>query len=97
MPREAKAKTQDRVLVFAEGRQAEEAKRAGADIVGGPEIIDGVRDTCLRSVFKPELPMQSPGGKWALQRYNVPVHHSTHTRHYTQTGQNIGTQRFDAI
>ena len=43
LPRQAKAKTKDRVLVFAEGRQAEEAKHAGADIVGGTELIEGVR------------------------------------------------------
>ncbi|TFK77520.1 ribosomal protein L1 [Pluteus cervinus] len=42
LPREAKAKTEDKILVFAEGRQAEEAKRAGAHIVGGPELVDGV-------------------------------------------------------
>lgn len=41
-PREAKAKGEDRILVFAEGRQAEEAKRAGADVVGGLELVDGV-------------------------------------------------------
>lgn len=42
LPREAKSVSKDRILVFAEGRQAEEAKRAGADIVGGPELVDGV-------------------------------------------------------
>lgn len=42
-PREPKPKAKDRILVFAEGRAAEEAKRAGADIVGGLELIDGVR------------------------------------------------------
>ncbi|KZT08625.1 ribosomal protein L1 [Laetiporus sulphureus 93-53] len=42
LPREAKAKTKDRILVFAEGKQAEEARNAGADIVGGPELVDGV-------------------------------------------------------
>lgn len=42
LPREAKPKTEDKILVFAEGRQAEEAKKAGAHIVGGPELIDGV-------------------------------------------------------
>jgi large subunit ribosomal protein L1 len=41
-PREAKPKTEDRILVFAEGRQADEAKRAGAHIVGGLELVDGV-------------------------------------------------------
>ena len=42
LPREAKTKTKDRVFVFAEGRQAEEAKRAGAEFVGGTELIDAV-------------------------------------------------------
>lgn len=42
LPREAKAKPKDRVLVFAEGRQADEAKRAGAEFVGGTELIEGV-------------------------------------------------------
>ena len=52
LPREVKAKTKDRVLVFAEGRQAEEAKRAGADFVGGTELIEGVSLlTCFSPVF----------------------------------------------
>lgn len=42
LPREAKARVEDKVLVFAEGRQAEEAKKAGAHIVGGVELIDGI-------------------------------------------------------
>ncbi|KAF8079066.1 ribosomal protein L1-like protein [Lyophyllum atratum] len=42
LPREAKAMSEDKILVFAEGRQAEEAKRAGAHFVGGPELIDGI-------------------------------------------------------
>ncbi|EPQ61420.1 hypothetical protein GLOTRDRAFT_123899 [Gloeophyllum trabeum ATCC 11539] len=42
LPREAKQKARDKILVFAEGRQADEAKKAGADIVGGPELIEGV-------------------------------------------------------
>ncbi|PCH34123.1 ribosomal protein L1 [Wolfiporia cocos MD-104 SS10] len=42
LPREAKETTRDRILVFAEGKQAEEAKQAGADIVGGLELVDGV-------------------------------------------------------
>ncbi|KAK2461489.1 hypothetical protein APHAL10511_005952 [Amanita phalloides] len=42
LPREAKPKTEDIILVFAEGRLAEEAKKAGAHIVGGPELIEGV-------------------------------------------------------
>jgi large subunit ribosomal protein L1 len=43
LPREAKPKSEDKILVFAEGRQAEDAKKAGAHIVGGPELIDAVR------------------------------------------------------
>ncbi|KAF9486378.1 ribosomal protein L1 [Pholiota conissans] len=42
LPREAKPKAEDKILVFAEGRQAEDAKRAGAHIVGGPELIEGI-------------------------------------------------------
>ncbi|KAI0068028.1 ribosomal protein L1 [Artomyces pyxidatus] len=42
LPREPKAKEKDRILVFAEGRAAEDAKKAGADIVGGAELVDGV-------------------------------------------------------
>lgn len=46
-PKEPKPRTKDRILVFAEGRAAEEAKRAGADIVGGLELIDGVHSSLL--------------------------------------------------
>lgn len=46
LPREAKKKDRDRILVFAEGRAAEEARRAGADIVGGPEMVDAVSTCC---------------------------------------------------
>lgn len=42
-PKEPKPKTKDRILVFAEGRAAEDARRAGADIVGGLELVEGVR------------------------------------------------------
>lgn len=47
LPREPKAKTEDRILVFAEGKAADEARRAGAAIVGGPELIEGVRAQIL--------------------------------------------------
>lgn len=40
--REAKSQTKDTILVFAEGRQAEDAKRAGAQVVGGIELIEPV-------------------------------------------------------
>ncbi|KAH9949374.1 ribosomal protein L1 [Amylocystis lapponica] len=42
LPRATKEGHRDRILVFAEGQQAEEARKAGADIVGGLELIDGV-------------------------------------------------------
>ncbi|KAH9997794.1 ribosomal protein L1-like protein [Russula compacta] len=42
LSREPKAKPKDKVLVFADGKTAEEAKRAGADIVGGAELIEAV-------------------------------------------------------
>ncbi|KAG6334023.1 hypothetical protein ID866_5066 [Astraeus odoratus] len=42
LPREAKAKKENRILVFAEGRQAEEARRAGAHVVGGLELVESV-------------------------------------------------------
>jgi large subunit ribosomal protein L1 len=42
LPREAKPMNEDKILVFAEGRQAEEAKKAGAHIIGGTELIDGI-------------------------------------------------------
>lgn len=47
LPRQTKEQSKDRILVFAEGRQAEEAKKAGADIVGGLELVEGVRISFL--------------------------------------------------
>ena len=41
-PREAKPRSEEQILVFAEGRQGEDAKRAGAYIVGGLELVDDV-------------------------------------------------------
>lgn len=43
LPREPKPKPKDKVLVFADGKAVEEAKRAGADIVGGAELVEAVR------------------------------------------------------
>lgn len=42
-PREAKPKRQDKILVFASGELAQQARDSGADIVGGEELIEGVR------------------------------------------------------
>ncbi|KAJ7070609.1 ribosomal protein L1-like protein [Mycena amicta] len=49
IPFEPKPKAEDTIMVFAEGRQAEEAKRAGAQIVGGAELIEGVLNGRLRA------------------------------------------------
>lgn len=43
LPREAKPRKEYRILVFADGRQADEAKKAGAHVVGGLELVDAVR------------------------------------------------------
>ncbi len=48
LPREPKSKTEQTILVFAEGRQADDAKRAGAHIIGGIELCDGVCLSYLR-------------------------------------------------
>jgi large subunit ribosomal protein L1 len=42
LPFEPKAKPKDTVLVFADGDDAVEAKKAGVDIVGGVELIEPV-------------------------------------------------------
>ncbi|KAJ6623096.1 ribosomal protein L1-like protein [Mycena sp. CBHHK59/15] len=49
MPREPKPRPEDTILVFAEGRQAEEAKRAGAHIVGSTELIDGILNNRIKA------------------------------------------------
>ncbi|KAK7058620.1 hypothetical protein VNI00_002256 [Paramarasmius palmivorus] len=48
LPKTAKAGAEETIVVFAEGRQAEEAKKAGAHIVGGPELIDGILSNRIR-------------------------------------------------
>jgi large subunit ribosomal protein L1 len=44
-PFEPKTKQRDTVLVFADGDDAIEAKKAGADIVGGVELVEPVSDS----------------------------------------------------
>ncbi|KAI1794007.1 ribosomal protein L1 [Ganoderma leucocontextum] len=64
LPRQTKEQSKDRVLVFAEGRQAEEAKKAGADIVGGLELVEGIISgryqatmfLCSRTLIRPITP-----------------------------------------
>lgn len=45
LPREAKKSSEEKIVVFAEGKIAEEAKKAGADVVGGPELIEPVSNS----------------------------------------------------
>lgn len=54
-PREPTARPEERVLVFAEGREAEEAKRAGAYVVGGLELVDDV-SSLLNTLFSRLIP-----------------------------------------
>ncbi|ESK96207.1 50s ribosomal protein l1 [Moniliophthora roreri MCA 2997] len=49
LPKTAKAGAEETILVFAEGRQAEEARKAGAHVVGGPELIDGILSSRIRA------------------------------------------------
>lgn len=58
LPREAKPKAEETILVFAEGRLADEARRAGAHIVGGLDLVDKVRSSihsCIRNTAKRSL------------------------------------------
>ncbi|KAH6916650.1 50S ribosomal protein L1 [Coprinopsis sp. MPI-PUGE-AT-0042] len=48
LPREAKKSSEERIVVFAEGKIAEEAKKAGADVVGGPELIEPILQNRIR-------------------------------------------------
>lgn len=48
LPREAKSSKDEKILVFADGKQAEEAKKAGADFVGGLELCDAVLSNRIR-------------------------------------------------
>ncbi|KAK0233787.1 ribosomal protein L1-like protein [Armillaria fumosa] len=49
LPKEATNAAEDIVCVFAEGRQADDAKRAGAHIVGGIELIEGIVSNRIRA------------------------------------------------
>ncbi|TEB38686.1 ribosomal protein L1 [Coprinellus micaceus] len=48
LPREAKPSPDEKILVFAEGKKAEEAKKAGADIVGGLELCEAILSNRIR-------------------------------------------------
>ncbi|KAJ3826098.1 ribosomal protein L1-like protein [Lentinula raphanica] len=44
-----KARAEEKILVFTEGRQAEEAKKAGAQTVGGIEFNEGILNNRVRA------------------------------------------------
>lgn len=73
LPRETKAQAKDRILVFAEGRQAEEAKKAGADIVGGLELVEGVRLVSKYACSAYPLSLCETDNQWPLPGYPLPV------------------------
>lgn len=47
LPREAKPTKEDKILVFADGKSAKEARDAGAHYIGGEEMIEGVSPMVL--------------------------------------------------
>lgn len=49
LPREAKPPKEDKILVFAEGKKADEARKAGAHIVGGLELVEGIANNRIRA------------------------------------------------
>ncbi|TFK26730.1 50S ribosomal protein L1 [Coprinopsis marcescibilis] len=57
LPRQAKASADEKLVVFAEGKLAEEAKKAGADVVGGLELIEQI----LSNKLRPTTVLCTPG------------------------------------
>lgn len=51
LPREVKARQKDVIVVFAEGAKADEARSAGATIVGGTELIDGLANGTTKATI----------------------------------------------
>ncbi|EJD45754.1 ribosomal protein L1 [Auricularia subglabra TFB-10046 SS5] len=48
LPREPKERKKDTIMVFADGKKAEDARKVGADFVGGTEMIDELISGRLR-------------------------------------------------
>ncbi|KIY46339.1 ribosomal protein L1 [Fistulina hepatica ATCC 64428] len=63
-PRDAKPKAEETIVVFAEGKQAGDAKRAGATKVGGMELVEDILNSkvrpttvlCTSALIKPITP-----------------------------------------
>lgn len=83
LPREAKPKSEDNILVFAEGRQAEEAKKAGAHIVGGTELIDSVGYHSLYAESLDADRRYNTDCQWPRTGNDYLVRSSSHQSHYS--------------
>jgi hypothetical protein len=93
-PREAKPRSEERILVFAEGRQADEAKRAGAHIVGGLELVDDVSSFSKTVVFTSYF---FPGHQWASQPDHNPLCAESPSFDYTKTRPSARPKRTYAL
>jgi hypothetical protein len=82
IPREPKPRAEDTIMVFAEGQQADEAKRAGAQIVGGTELIEGVG--VISSVYEWTMIFIHVGPHRPSESKHHIVHAGTHPRHHPQ-------------
>ena len=97
LPRETKAQTKDRILVFAEGRQAEEAKKAGADIVGGLELVEGVSLVFVAVLGHELIEGGSPDHQRPSPSYYVPLFSLPHPWHHPKAWTCAWSPGFDAF
>jgi hypothetical protein len=95
LPRQVKEKQRDIVAVFAEGRQADEAKRAGADHVGGAELADAVR-TAVRVTLR-KLIDTTTGRERSCSSYHLPLYTLPPPNHYSQVGSYPWSPWFNAF
>ena len=95
MPREAKPKREDKILVFADGKLAQEAREAGAHIVGGEELIEGV--CCISPPFHLHLQPSLSGYQWQISSHHSTMQLRSYSYYHTQTGSYLGSQRSHAL
>ena len=88
-------KSRDRVFVFAEGKQADEARRAGAEFVGGPELIDGV--TFFFTHAHEYISENRAGRERQISCDNVLVYTCINSSYYATPGEDSWPQRSYAI
>jgi hypothetical protein len=96
LPREAKAASEEKILVFAEGRQAEEARKAGAHIIGGTELVDGVSEGLFdrQSLW---IYCFIPDCQWPCSSNDNFVHPGPHQSHHTKIRACIRSSRSHAL